>query len=79
MYHVYVLQSLTNHKFYIGQTSNIEKRLANHNSGLCKSTKSGLPWKIIYLEAFQSRGDAMLREKVIKSYKGGEAFKALIK
>ena len=35
-------------------------------------------WKVIYKEEFQTASEAKLREKIIKSYKGGNAFKKLI-
>ena len=65
-------------KYYIGQTGNLEKRLADHNLGLCGSTKKWIPWQLVYNEAFSFRGDAMKIEKQIKSYKGGEGFRKLV-
>lgn len=46
-YYVYILQSAITQKFYCGQTDNIEARLERHNKGLVKSTKHGMPWKLI--------------------------------
>ena len=40
-----------------------------HNSGYSKSTKNGIPWKLVYKEEYQSRAEAMKREKQLKSYK----------
>lgn len=76
-YLVYILQSETN-KYYIGHTSNLNQRLNQHNNGECKSTKFDQNWKIVYQELFKTRGKAMTREKQIKSYKSGEAFKKLL-
>jgi putative endonuclease len=76
-YFVYIIKSNYG-RFYIGQTSDITSRIHSHNNGLCKSTKLGAPWKIIHIEVFESRSEAMIREKQIKSYKGGKAFKKLI-
>lgn len=78
MYKVYILQSEINSKYYTGYSSNIEKRIEQHNQGQNISTKSGIPWKIIYTESYPNKKDAWLRERQIKSYKGGEAFKKLI-
>lgn len=61
-----------------GQTENISARLAQHNRGAVRSTKAGLPCRLIYNETFETRHDAFRRERQIKSYKSGEAFKKLI-
>jgi hypothetical protein len=48
MFTVYVLQSIKM-KRYIGHTFDLERRLLEHNSGLCKSTKIDRDWRVIYL------------------------------
>ncbi|MFA5405160.1 MAG: GIY-YIG nuclease family protein, partial [Ignavibacteria bacterium] len=53
-----------------GQTSDIQKRLSEHNLGLCKSTKSRIPFELVYKEAYKTRGEAMNRERELKSGKG---------
>ena len=75
---VYILQSLHDKRYYIGYTTNIENRLNYHNAGKQRSTKSRIPFKIIYIEEFESKMKALQRERQIKSYKGGEAFKKLL-
>jgi putative endonuclease len=72
MYFVYVLRSLKDNKLYIGQTSNVERRLSEHNTGLCRSTKSRIPFELIYKEEFITRSKAMRREKELKTGKGRE-------
>jgi putative endonuclease len=67
---VYVLQSEKNGKLYKGQTENLENRLNEHNRGKTKSTRSGIPWKVIYMETFKSREESLLREKYFKSAAG---------
>ncbi len=66
---VYILYSDKNKKYYIGSCQNIEERLTRHNSGRNKSTHSGMPWKILYQEYFDSRSDAVAREFSIKKMK----------
>ncbi len=78
MYSVYIIQNDVTKKYYIGFTSNIEDRLKHHNSGATRSTKGRGKWEIIYKEYFKEKRDAWLREKQIKKYKGGNAFKKLI-
>ncbi len=77
MYKVYIVQSEIHYRYYIGHTSDLDKRLLRHNAGLVHSTKSGRPWLIIYTEIFSSKDGALKRERQIKAYKGGEAFKKL--
>jgi putative endonuclease len=72
MFIVYVLFSLKDKKRYIGFTSNLERRLTEHNSGKVKSTKNRKPFELVYSEEFTSKTDAMNREKFFKSGKGRE-------
>ena len=46
--------------------------------GLQKSTKSRIPFEIVYYEEYNSKTEGIKREKQIKSYKGGVAFKNLV-
>ena len=78
MYFVYILKSLKVLRYYIGSSENVDRRLSDHNSGKVKSTKAYRPWKVVYLETFNIKSDALKREKQIKSYKSGNAFKKLL-
>ena len=78
MFFVYVLESITRKRYYTGCTANLNKRLMQHNLGRVKSTKSFKPWKIVYVERIENRSAAFKREKEIKSYKSGDAFKNII-
>lgn len=71
-FYTYVLYSSEHNKIYIGQSSDLQKRLFEHNTGMSKYTKRYLPWKIIFKEEFDSRSEAMKREKELKSQKGRE-------
>jgi putative endonuclease len=77
-YYVYILQSLKDSKYYIGSTSNVENRLNFHNAGLQRSTRNRTPFILVYKQVCLTKRDALLREKQIKSYKGGVAFKQLL-
>ena len=59
-------------------TSNLDQRLLQHNQGTTISTRKRGPWKIVYTELFDEKKKAWHRERQIKKYKGGEAFKKLI-
>ena len=77
-YYVYILQSQKDLRHYIGSTADIATRLAYHNEGKQRSTKNRIPFILIYLEELSTKEEALFREKQIKSYKGGQAFKKLI-
>ena len=77
-HYVYILQSQKDKKYYIGETSNVAVRLLFHNAGKQRSTKNRIPFIIILIEQFETREIALQREKQIKGWKGGNAFKALI-
>ena len=66
MYFVYILKSLKDLKYYIGQTENFDNRLDQHNSGLVKSTKNRRPLVLIKKEIFDTRGEARKRENYLK-------------
>ena len=67
MYYSYVIWSNKLLKRYIGSTQNIEKRLNQHNSGKTPFTLRGIPWILIYSESFETKDEAIRREKFLKS------------
>ena len=77
-YFVYIAHSFKSGIFYVGYTNNIEQRLRDHNSGRTKSLRGHIPLEIVKVEVYTSRIDAMRREKQIKGFKSGNAFKRLI-
>ncbi|MEK7498736.1 MAG: GIY-YIG nuclease family protein [Patescibacteria group bacterium] len=79
MFYSYILVSLKNNLYYVGSCENFEKRLALHNKGLVKSTKIGVPWKMMYLEIHQTRSLARKKELTIKSWKKRSAIENFIK
>ena len=75
---VYILQSLKDQKFYIGETAAVEQRLAFHNSGRQRSTKNRIPFRLVLTEEYLNKSEALKREKEIKSWKGGIKFKSIV-
>ena len=67
MFYVYILRSQALERYYVGSTQAVEKRLQEHNSGKSKSTRAGIPWKVIHIESFTTRSEAVLREQKIKA------------
>ena len=81
-YWVYILQSDTTETLYIGQTSDLKKRISRHNSEEKGSTRythgQKGPWRLIFSEEFPTRADAMKKERFLKSGQGREWIKANI-
>ncbi len=65
-YFLYILQSEVNKSFYIGQTEDLDDRLRRHAAGRSCYTKSRGPWRLVHLEVFQTREQAVKRERELK-------------
>lgn len=76
MYFVYVLKSQKDNNLYIGCTSDLEKRLVQHNSGFVRSTKSRRPFTLIYKENFVDKYEAFKIEKFYKTPVGKKVLKS---
>lgn len=69
MKYVYILRSLVSpNQTYIGLTSDLRRRLCDHNSGKCKHTSKFFPWRIVYQEAFEDDPNAFRRERQLKKW-----------
>jgi putative endonuclease len=79
MYYFYLLHSETTGRYYKGQTQDVSVRIKQHNSGKTKSTRNGIPWKLIYFEECCSREQAVKLEKYYKSLKGAKELLQKIK
>ena len=66
MFFVYVLKSKKDKNLYIGYTNDLKRRFEEHNQGKSKSTKSRVPFVLLYYEAYSSERDAKKREKNLK-------------
>jgi len=75
---VYILYSPSKDRYYIGQTQDLANRLNEHNSGESKSTRAGIPWKVVYTKEFQTRSEAMIYENRLKSLKSRKILEELI-
>ncbi|MDO5979991.1 GIY-YIG nuclease family protein [Flavivirga spongiicola] len=70
---VYILYSEKSSRYYVGQTTDIEKRLKRHNLGIVPSTKYGVPWELVLQIEVLSRSEAMILERKIKK-RGAKRF-----
>jgi putative endonuclease len=51
----------------------LRSRFDKHNKGKNASTKSGIPWELIYYEAYQTKDLALKREIKLKAHGKGFA------
>lgn len=64
---VYVLQSDVDGRLYTGISDDVERRLVTHNEGRgAKATRPWRPWRVVYVETYASKGEALRREAAIK-------------
>ena len=65
---VYVLGSEGNggYRTYVGWTTDLERRLSEHNAGIGARSPRGRKWVLLYSECYATRGEAMSREWHIK-------------
>jgi putative endonuclease len=78
MFYVYVFKSEKDGSFYIGQTGDRDKRVAAHNEGRSRWTKSKRPWMLVYSERYPTRSEAVKRERYLKSLKSHVEIEKLI-
>ena len=64
--------SLPIKKFYIGVTSDIEKRVHYHNMGRSPYTRHKGSWFLVYSEIYTNKHYAIFRERVIKTWKSSK-------
>jgi len=75
---VYILQSLKDFSFYIGQCGDLDKRMSKHFDGMSKYTSGKRPLRLVYFEVYESRSLSLKREKEIKNMKSRKYIEALI-
>jgi putative endonuclease len=76
MFFVYVIKSRNFEFLYKGHCQDLEERLKQHNAGQTKSIKSYIPFDLIYHEQFETRPEAIKREKYFKSAAGRRYLKS---
>ncbi|MGE4539728.1 MAG: GIY-YIG nuclease family protein [Bacteroidales bacterium] len=87
MYYLYIIYSESSDKYYVGISSDPERRLEEHNTSDRKSyTRKHRPWSIVALfECAECLSEAMKIERFIKKQKkaahkdGFNTFKTRIK
>ena len=57
-------------RFYVGLTSDVAGRIADHNTGQCPQTARRRPWRLHVVIAFSNEQRAMRFERYLKSISG---------
>ena len=57
-------------RYYTGLTSNVDDRIASHNSGTSPHTASGCPWRFVAAVEFATQERAVEFERYLKSGSG---------
>jgi putative endonuclease len=71
MIYVYMLQSISHPEhFYVGLTSDLKKRFAEHNRGESGHTSKFTPWRIVTYVAFSDEQRAASFERYLKTASG---------
>ena len=78
-FYVYMLQSESTGRYYIGHTRDLQERLLRHNEGRAGYTRAGRPWRLVYCEEHQSRGAAVKRELELKGKHRRSVLEALVR
>lgn len=77
MYYVYILKSKVNGSYYKGLTSDIDRRIRDHNSGNTSSNRKFAPYGIVHVELCENLEDARELELFFKSGYGRELIKEI--
>jgi putative endonuclease len=78
MYFVYILQSTSSGRFYIGQCDHLIARFREHQRGANLATRNRGPWWMPYDEIYATRSEALRREREIKSMKSAASIRRII-
>ena len=78
-YCVYVLRSQKDGNLYIGYTTDLARRLAEHNKGENRSTAPRCPLDLVFCEFHLSQDDARRRERYLKTSAGKRGLKLVLR
>ena len=78
-YAVYVLRSLADGGLYIGFTTDLPRRVREHQEDESPSTAPRRPFELIYCEYHRSKRDALRRKAYLKTTPGQKALKLMLR
>jgi putative endonuclease len=77
-YCVYVLKSMKDDNLYTGFTTDLSRRLEEHNSGKSPATAPRRPFVLLFCEHYRSKADALRRETYLKSTIGKRTLRLML-
>jgi putative endonuclease len=75
---VYVLRSVKDGQTYTGVAGDLRRRMADHVRGHVKSTRNRRPLTLVYVEEYDTKREALARERFFKTPAGGVVKQRLI-
>ena len=71
MWYVYIIRSISSpEQQYVGATTNLRRRLLDHDAGKSAHTSKFIPWQLVWYCAFSDKHKALAFEKYLKSHSG---------
>ena len=77
-YYLYILESATANKYYVGISNDPNRRLTFHNSIETGFTSRYRPWELVFTKAFATKIEALSAERKIKRWKNKVMTKRVI-
>lgn len=77
---VYIINSPSKDRFYVGETIDVKSRIEQHNSGFytTSSTKIAQDWELFFQIECQNRTQALKLERFIKKMKSRQFYFRLV-
>ena len=75
MWYVYVIKSINSNYKYTGFTNEVNRRVKEHNNGICKASKPYRPFRLMAYIALETKDRAINLERYLKTG-SGKAFLA---
>ena len=76
---VYILQNEDTGKFYIGSSTNVERRFKEHQRGIVRSTKGWVRKKIVLVQEYPDIDAAERVERKLKTFKSRVIIEKIVK
>jgi len=77
-YYLYILKSETADRYYVGISSNPQRRLEYHNSFEKGFTSRYRPWRIVFAKEYPSKTEAHAAETMVKDWKSRKMIEQLL-
>ena len=75
---VYILQSDSTRRFYVGQSQDLDGRVDYHNRYGIPATRNRGPWRLVYWKEYETRREALRRERDLKNKKSHQYLESVV-